>query len=88
MNEKYTFQDIIIDPHDPRLKDAIGKECWLHEIPVLLVQSANRGNPTKKLERVRDYAVFPFFSQLHEWSCLIIKRGQEESDVGTSVKQR
>ena len=86
MNEKYTFQDIIIDPHDPRLKDATGKECWLHEIPVLLVQKANMDKPTSRLERIRDYAVFPFYANMLEWSCLIIKRGQEESNEGTDSK--
>ena len=30
---EYTYEDIIMDPEDPRLEGAIGKECYFSDYP-------------------------------------------------------
>ena len=37
---KYTYEDIIMDPNDPRLENAIGKECYFADYPKKLLSSA------------------------------------------------
>ena len=37
---EYTYEDIIMDPEDPRLEGAIGKECFFSEYPKRLLNSA------------------------------------------------
>ena len=32
---EYTYEDIIMDPDDPRLEGAIGKECYFSDFPKL-----------------------------------------------------
>ena len=37
---EYTYEDIIMDPNDPRLENAIGKECYFADYPKKLLSSA------------------------------------------------
>ena len=37
---EYTYADIIIDPNDPRLEGAIGKECYFSNYPKKLLECA------------------------------------------------
>lgn len=41
---RYTYDDIIINPHDPRLRNAIGKEVFFHDNPSELLTQANDNN--------------------------------------------
>ena len=41
---KYTYEDIIINPNDPRLENAIGKEVFFHDNPNELLTQANINN--------------------------------------------
>lgn len=41
---RYTYDDIIINPHDPRLRNAIGKEVFFHDNPSELLAQANINN--------------------------------------------
>ena len=42
---EYTYEDIIMDPEDPRLEGAIGKECYFSEYPKRLLSSARNNSP-------------------------------------------
>ena len=42
---EYTYEDIIMDPDDPRLEGAIGKECYFSEYPKRLLSSARNNSP-------------------------------------------
>lgn len=44
MAEKYTWDDIIINPNDPRLEGAIGKECYCTKSTSSLLVAANNEN--------------------------------------------
>ena len=37
---EYTYEDIIMDPEDPRLEGAIGKESYFSDYPKKLLNSA------------------------------------------------
>ena len=42
---EYTYEDIIMDPEDPRLEGAIGKECYFSDYPKQLLNSARNNSP-------------------------------------------
>nr|DAL34061.1 MAG TPA_asm: hypothetical protein [Caudoviricetes sp.] len=78
---KYTYEDIIIDPRDERLKGAIGKEVFYDDIPILAVQYANQNVKTGTLIRLKKKGEpFPFWVQRKEvenkfdYVCIIIKK--------------
>ena len=42
---EYTYADIIMDPNDPRLEGAIGKECYFSDYPKMLLSGARHNSP-------------------------------------------
>lgn len=42
---EYTYEDIIMDPEDPRLEGAIGKECYFSDYPKMLLSGARHNSP-------------------------------------------
>ncbi len=46
---EYTYEDIIMDPSDPRLEGAIGKECYFSDYPKKVLDGA-RNNSSKYLD--------------------------------------
>ena len=42
---EYTYEDIIMDPEDPRLEGAIGKECYFSDYPKQLLNGARNNSP-------------------------------------------
>ena len=46
---EYTFADIIMDPEDPRLEGAIGKECYFSDYPKKVLDGA-RNNSSEYLD--------------------------------------
>lgn len=76
---KYTFSDIIIDPNDPRLKDAIGKEVYCEDFPMALLENANNTKENIHIfDEVDDSFQSPFFCDGLGWTCIIIKNEQSE----------
>ena len=50
---EYTYEDIIMDPEDPRLEGAIGKECYFSDYPKQLLNGA-RNNSLEYLDCLTD----------------------------------
>ena len=48
---EYTYEDIIMDPKDPRLEGAIGKECYFSDYPKKLLYGA-RNNSSEYLNYI------------------------------------
>ena len=43
--DEYKYADIIMDPEDPRLEGAIGKECYFSDYPKMLLNGARHNSP-------------------------------------------
>ena len=73
---KYTFADIIMDPTDPRLKDAIGKECYFADCPKGVLNLANNTSDTFRLRSINIDGEYPFIDdeQGYEWAVIIIMK--------------
>ena len=59
---EYTYEDIIMDPDDPRLEGAIGKECYFSDFPKKVLNSA-RNNSSEYLDCLTNISKekpFPF----------------------------
>ena len=57
---KYTFKDIIIDPEDERLKDAIGKKVYFGNNPQLTLNEARNDEDLGTLSSIEVKNAFPF----------------------------
>lgn len=76
---EYTFADIIMDPEDPRLEGAIGKECYFSDYPKKLLDSA-RNNSSGYLDCLTNIVkegVCPFVDKKGYGRCLIIIKKEE-----------
>ena len=73
---EYTYEDIIMDPEDPRLEDAIGKECWLSDYPKEVLDYARNNLKEFRLKSIEKEENFPFVDNNHEdnWALIIIKK--------------
>ncbi len=74
---EYTFEDIIMDPEDPRLEGAIGKECYFSEYPKRLLSSARNNSPEYLdcLTDIRKEGACPFVDKNGSaWTLIIIKK--------------
>ena len=74
---EYTYEDIIIDPEDPRLEGAIGKECYFSDYPKQLLNGA-RNNSLEYLDcltDIRKEAACTFVDKNGSgWILIIIKK--------------
>lgn len=71
---EYTYEDIIMDPEDPRLKGAIGKFVFFSDNPTLCVEEANKGNGFNFLDSIDSEKDMPFFVVSENWACIILKK--------------
>lgn len=75
---EYTYKDIIIDPNDPRLEGAIGKECYFADYPKLLLEDARSNSSiicSYRLREICKNAKYPFVDKdRHTWTLIIIKK--------------
>lgn len=74
---EYTYADIIMDPNDPRLEGAIGKECYFSEYPKRLLSSAKNNSPEYLdcLTDIRKEGACPFVDKNGSaWTLIIIKK--------------
>lgn len=77
---KYTYEDVIIDPEDPRVE--IGKEYYLNDIPSVLLREAREGVGSRILKDVQKDQDSPFVSFLgYSYNCLIRKKEPEKRYV-------
>lgn len=74
--DEYTYADIIMDPNDPRLEGAIGKECWLSDYPKGVLDYARNNLKEFRLKSIDKEDNFPFVDNNHEdnWALIIIKK--------------
>lgn len=76
---EYTYEDIIMDPDDPRLEGAIGKECYFSDYPKKLLDSA-RNNSSGYLDCLTNIikeGVCPFVDKKGYGSTLIIIKKED-----------
>ena len=74
---EYTYEDIIMDPNDPRLEGAIGKECYFSDYPTKLLESAryNSALYLDCLTNISKEGVCPFVDKKrYGWALIIIKK--------------
>ena len=74
MSEKYTYDDIIINPRDPRLK--IGAEYYCGNNPRDLIFATRRGDTSclARLQRADNLMSRPFIAEDCHYTCLIRKK--------------
>ena len=58
MANKYTLEDIIINPNDPRVK--IGREYYFSDSLVQCLKDANADGPSRELVEIRSDNIYPF----------------------------
>lgn len=79
--DKYSYADIIMDPEDPRLEGAIGKECYFGDYPTKLLERAKSNSPVVsyyRLRSIRKDEPYPFADEDgHTWILIIIKKEEE-----------
>lgn len=74
---EYTYEDIIMDPEDPRLEGAIGKECYFSDYPKKALNNARNNLPKylSCLTNISKECIFPFVSKNGSgWTLIIIKK--------------
>ena len=80
---EYSYNDIIMDPEDPRLEGAIGKECWLSDYPKEVLDYARNNLKEFRLKSIEKEENFPFVDNNHEdnWALIIIKKEEPKKYV-------
>ena len=74
---EYSYNDIIMDPEDPRLEGAIGKECYFSDYPTKLLESAryNSALYLDCLTNISKEKACPFVDKNGSaWTLIIIKK--------------
>ena len=80
---EYTYEDIIMDPEDPRLEGAIGKECYLSDFPKIVLDVARSNSTVDRLKRIEKEKACPFVNEEEEsnWAVIIIKKEEPKMYV-------
>ena len=72
---EYTYEDIIMDPEDPRLENAIGKECYLSDCPKIALDYARNNSSIDRLKSINKESAAPFVGDDEvNWVMVIIKK--------------
>ena len=76
---EYTYEDIIMDPEDPRLEGAIGKRCFFENNAKFILRNAKGGDSSFGLFRLKEInktESHPFVDKNREdsWSLIIIEK--------------
>ena len=79
---EYTYADIIMDPEDPRLEGAIGKECYLSDFPKIALDVARNNLTVDRLKRIAKEETCPFVNEEEEsnWAVIIIKKEEPKPE--------
>ena len=80
---EYTYEDIIMDPEDPRLEGAIGKECFFSDYPKQLLNGARNNSPEYLdcLTDIRKEAACTFVDKNGSgWNLIIIKKEEPKPE--------
>ena len=88
---EYTYEDIIMDPNDPRLENAIGKVCYFEDYPKGALNNARNDLPESlfRLKSIDKEESFPFVDNNHEdnWALIIIKKEEPKKYVPFESKE-
>ena len=72
---EYTYADIIMDPEDPRLEGAIGKECYFSDCPKIALDYARNNSSIDRLKSINKESAAPFVGDDEvNWVMVIIKK--------------
>ena len=73
---EYTYEDIIMDPEDPRLEGAIGKECYVSDFPKIALNNARDNLIPDRLKRIAKEETCPFVEEEGDdnWAVIILKK--------------
>ena len=72
---EYGFEDIIINPEDPRLEGAIGKKCYLSDCPKIALDYARNNSLPDRLKSINKESAAPFVGDDDvNWVVVIIKK--------------
>lgn len=89
---KYTYADIIIDPQDERLKDAIGKKVYYSDNPSQALIYANTDKLTGKLVQIYKTNISPFGivegREKNIYVCIILKKKLEVKYVPFDLSKK
>ena len=79
---EYTYEDIIMDPEDPRLEGAIGKQCYLSDYPKNALDYARNNSTVDRLKSINKESACPFVGE-HKasWAVVIIKKEEPKKYV-------
>ena len=79
---EYTYEDIIMDPEDPRLEGAIGKECYLSDYPREALKHAINHTIKYRLKSINKEEICPFVDDEDEdnWACIIINKEEPKPE--------
>ena len=79
---EYTYNDIIMDPNDPRLENAIGKECYFSNYPREALKHAINNTIKYRLKSINKEEICPFIDEEDEdnWACIIIKKEEPKPE--------
>ena len=80
---EYTYEDIIMDPNDPRLEGAIGKECYVSDFPKIALNNARDNLIADRLKRIAKEETCPFVDEEEEdnWAVIILKKEEPKKYV-------
>ena len=79
---EYTYEDIIMDPEDPRLEGAIGKLCYFSDYPKNALYYARNNSTVDRLKSINKESACPFVDE-HKasWAVAIIKKEEPKKYV-------
>ena len=85
---EYTYEDIIMDPEDPRLEGAIGKQCYLSDYPKNALDYARNNSTVDRLKSINKESACPFVGE-HKasWAVVIIKKEEPKKYVPFESKE-
>ena len=81
---EYTWDDIIIDPTSKRAKEAVGKDCFVSNIPTSCLEHANENDCDflTKLNSINLNLETPFNvnfdGEKHNVNCIIVKKEEQK----------
>ena len=80
---EYSWDDIIINPNDERLRDAIGKECYFSDYPNTFIKNINnKTEESLKLKCIKEDSLLPFInSNNSSYLCIVIKKEEPKEYV-------
>ena len=77
--DKYTRENLIIDPETQGLEDIIGKEVYANDVPLYCLKCANENLQVSILREIRKNDFFPFRvedpdGRILGFDCIIVKK--------------